>query len=55
MEKESLFFTNHFSISLKHHLVLYYIFLIIAPFLLVILLSVSIMYRYTCRIYGRCV
>lgn len=52
MEKESLFFTNHFSISLKHHLVLYYIFLIIAPFLLVILLSVSIMYRYTCRIYG---
>lgn len=52
MEKKSLFLAKPLSISLKHHVVLYYIFLIIAPFLLVILLSVSIMYRYTCRIYG---
>lgn len=41
------------SISLKLHVVLYYIFLIIAPFLLLVALSVNIMYKYTCRIYGK--
>ena len=41
------------SISLKLHVVLYYIFLIIAPFLLLVALSVNIMYKYTCRICGK--